>query len=157
MQHMRARFMVARFNGVAEDADHHAVDLLALVNLIPHQVHKPVLLLVEKDGIAHAALHDRHVKRPVDIIGRAQVVRLLDEGHILLGGDDDHGHLAHPLAFLHHVQNAQPVHLRHMDIQQDQAQIQIGRQHLKRLQAVVGIEIGVLLAEHLGENLLIQL
>ena len=109
-------------------------------------MHQLLLPGVEQERVAHAALDDGQVEGAVDVVHRAEVVSLLDNAHVLLGGDDDDRNFVVYPPLLQDVQHAEAVELRHADIQQHQIDVGILGQLLQRLQAVARKQIVVIAA-----------
>ena len=89
VQNVGAGLVVAGFDDMAEHVDHGAAVFFALIDLLLHQMHQLLLPGIEKKRVAHAALNDGQIEGAVDIVHRAEVVGLLDNVHVLLGGEDD--------------------------------------------------------------------
>lgn len=156
MQNVRAGFEVARLDDVAQNVDDGAVRLLVLVNLLFGQVDKVLLARVERECVAHAPLRDRQVERAADVIRYAELVGLLDERLVILGRGNDDGDLLQSVALLHHLEHAEAVEAGHVDVEQQQLDVELGVQQLERLHAVVGIEVFVAAAEDFGKDLLVH-
>ena len=95
------------------------------------------------------------VDRLGDEVEGAAVHRGADIGHVAVGRDDHRPGGRPSRAQL--GQERQPVHHRHVDVEQQQADVGLGRQHRQRFLAVAGEAEGeVTLADALAEALLEQ-
>ena len=61
-----------------------------------------------------------------------------------------------PVALLHHLEHAEAVEAGHVDVEQQQVDVELGVQQIERLHAVVGIEVFVADAEDFGKDLLVH-
>ena len=156
VQDVRAGFKVFRLDHVTENIDHGGVRLLALVDLLLGKVDKVLLTRVERERVVHAAAHDRKVEGPADVIGHAEVIGLLNKVRVILGRDDDNRDLLCPVALTHDLEHAEAVKVRHIDIEQQKVDIEMLMQQVKRLHAVVGVQVVVARSENFGEQLLIH-
>ena len=76
------------------------------------------------------------IDRLGDEIEGAAVHRGAQIGHVAIGRDDDRPHRRLPLAQF--GEQGQPVHHRHVDVEQHQLDVGLGGQHRQRLLAVMG-------------------
>jgi len=83
--------------------------------LLPQQVDE----LLAAQGHPHARLELHRMEGLGDVVHGAALERV---GHVLdaaLHGDEEHGHVARGGVLLQHATHLEPVHVRHVDVQED--------------------------------------
>ena len=151
--HMETALPVAELHDVAEDFDHHGVLLFFFIDLVGQQAHQLFLFSVEQDGVDHPAVDHQGVKGAVDEVGTPQAVGPLHVGGGGFGGDHDDRHIVDPAVLVHDLQDLEPVHIGHHDIQEQEVDFRlIFPQDLHGLLAVLRLDNFVLVAEHVRQN-----
>ena len=151
--HMKPALAVAELHDVAEYVDHQAAAVLFLIDLLGHHGGQLLLLGVEQDGVHHPVPDDERVEGPGDEIGDAQLEGPLDVAGPPLRRDHNHRDVLDPVIFIHHVQHAEAVHLRHDDIQQHKGDLRtMLLQHGHALQAVFRLQDVELVSQHIRQD-----
>ena len=150
---MKAALAVSEFHNMAENVDQQAAALLVFVNLVRHHAHQALLLGVEQNGVDHPAVNNQRVEGPGDEVRDAQLIGPLDVAGAGFGGDHDDGNVVNPMILGHDLQNAEAVHLRHDNIQQDQGNLSLLLlKQAHALKAVFGLDDLVLVGQHIRQN-----
>ena len=150
VQHMRAALAVAELDNMAEYIDHQVADLFFFVNLLGGKPHQPLLLGGQYQRVDHAAADDHAVERAADIVGNAEVVRVLDVLNAVLRRDHHHRDILNLAVVVHRGQHIKAVHLRHDHIQQDKVYIGVRPQQLDRAGAVLRLDKIVFVTKYIG-------
>ena len=116
VHHMQTAFLIAHFNDVAQDVDHHARKFLFLVDLVGKKLRKMFLSGVEVQRIDDAALHHDHVKGALQIVGRPELIGRMNRRRIQFRGNDDDRHRLHVI-IPHPPHHLHAVHHRHVDVE----------------------------------------
>ena len=144
---MLSALAVAELDDVAEDADHDIIVPLVAVDLVGDHAHQPLLVGVERERVLDAALNDERVEGTADVVGNAETVAAPDGLAVVVGGDHDDRDLVDPAELVHVLEHGKAVHLRHIDVEQHQVDVQILPEHPERLRAVHCLDISVSLAQ----------
>ena len=158
VEDVEAAFAVPELHDVAEDVDEQAAALLVFINLIRHHVGQALLLGVKHDGIDHPAVDDQRVEGPGNKIGDAQLIGPLNVAGAGFGGDHDDGDVLDPMVLGHDLQDAEAVHLRHDDVQENQGNFTpplLEQAHA--LQSVLGLDDLILVVQHVGQDGAVEL
>ena len=150
---MPAALAVAKLHDAGHDVDEHATVLDALVVLLGQQARQAALFGVQADGVAYAAAHDTGVKRAVDIVRGAQLVRA--QNHIIgiFARNHDDRQIVDTRSARQIGQHLKAAYARHDNVQHHERQlIAIAVDHVERYTTVIGLEDAILVLEHLAEN-----
>ena len=147
LEHVLSALAVAELDDVAEDADHDIIIPLIAVDLVGDHAHQPLLVGVERERVLDAALNDERVEGTADVVGNAETVAAPDGLAVVVGGDHDDRDLVDPAELVHALEHGKAVHLRHIDVEQHQVDVQILPEHPERLRAVHCLDILVSLAQ----------
>ena len=150
---MPAALAVAKLHDASHDVDEHATVLDALVVLLGQQARQAALFGVQADGVVYAAAHDTGVKRAVDIVRGAQLVRA--QNHIIgiFARNHDDRQIVDTRSARQIGQYLKAARARHDNVQQHERQlIAITVDHIERRTTVIGLEDAILVLEHLAEN-----
>ena len=144
---------VAKLHDAGHDVDEHATVLDALVVLLGQQVRQAALFGVQADGVAYAAAHDTGVKRAVDIVRGAQLVRAQNRIIGIFARNHDDRQIIDTRSARQIGQHLKAAYARHHNVQHHERQlIAIAVDHVERYTTVVGLEDAILVLEHLAEN-----
>ena len=141
---------------MTEDADDGAVGLLPLVDLLLRQMDQLPLPGVHGQRVAHPALDHGDVEGTLQIVRDAQIIGMLNEAVVVLGGDDDDRQLPPQITVLQGGQHTEAVQPGHVDVQQEQIDVEAAVEQLQRLHAVPGIEVFIAVAQNIGQQLTVQ-
>ena len=147
LEHVLSALAVAELDDVAEDADHDIIIPLVAVDLVGDHAHQPLLGGVERERVLDAALNDERVEGTADVVGNAETVAAPDGFAVVVGGDHDDRDLVDPAELVHVLEHGKAVHLRHIDVEQHQVDVQILPEHPERLRAVHCLCVFVSLAQ----------
>ena len=153
VRNVPAALAVAKLHDAGHDVDEHATVLDALVVLLGQQARQAALFGVQADGVAYAAAHDTGVKRAVDIVRGAQLVRA--QNHIIgiFARNHDDRQIVDTRSARQIGQHLKAAYARHHNVQQHERQlIAIAVDHVERRTTVIGLEDAILVLEHLAEN-----
>ena len=153
---MVAALMVAELHHMAENSHHQVAVFLFFPDLVGHQMHQPLLVGIELQGIFHAAAHNKGVEGAADIVRNAHGVCLLNGLTSLIGGDHDDRDLVDPPEAVHLLQHLKAVHLQHIDVQQHQIHRQLLFHQPDSLPPILSLNIVILLPQDLHQHHAIQ-
>ena len=154
---MVTTLVVSDLDDVTEDAHHEGVVLLFLRDLVGYETHQALLIDVEIQRILYAPTHDVDIERTRDVVGDAERIGVLHRLHRLLRGDHDHRDLLNPVVAVHLLEHLEAVHLRHIDVEQYQIDGDVFLQDPKCLAPIRGLDVIVLIAEHVAQHHAIHL
>ena len=148
---------VVDLRDLAEDADHHLVVLLPVIELLGHQRTETALTGVEPGDIGDAAVDDAGIEGAADVVRGTQLVGAADGLGGILAGDHHDGDLLEPALGGHPGEDIEAVHVRHHDVQQHDGNIRApGVQKLEALGAVGGFQDLEIIAEDLREDVTVH-
>ena len=142
---MVAALVVSDLDDVTEDTHHQGVVLLFFCDLVRHETHEALLIHVQIQRILHAPTHDVDIERPRDVVGDAERIGVLHRLHGLLRGDHDDRNLLDPVVAVHLLEHLEAVHLRHVDVEQNQIDGHVFLQDPKCLAPIRSLDVIVLI------------
>ena len=148
---------VVDLHDLAEDADHHLVVLLPVIELLGHQRTETALTGVEPGDIGDAAVDDAGIEGAADVVRSTQLVGAADGLGGILAGDHHDGDVLEPALGGHPGEDIEAVHVGHHDVQQHDGNIRApGVQKLEALGAVGGFQDLEIVAEDLREDVTVH-
>ena len=153
---MVAALTVAELHHMTENSHHQVAVFLFFPDLVGNQIHQPLLVGIELQGIFHAVAHDKGVEGAADIVRNAHGVCLLNGLTGLIGRDHDDRDLVDPPEAVHLLQHLKAVHLRHIDVQQHQIHRQLLFHQPDSLPPILSLNIAILLPQDLHQHHAIQ-